>query len=591
MRDIERMLWRESVANRPKHWVRAVTACNSRCIFCLDSDTPRNVYLSEDEVKREIDRGRDELGAEKIIISGGEATLHPRFPEFVRYALERGYDRVQTVTNGYRLAERDFFEECLDAGLGEITFSLHGHTVELHDHLTQTPGAFRRIVKAITRALRDGRPIVNIDVVINKQNVAVIDKIVELGISLGVTEYDLLHVIPQAAAFDNRDQLFYEVREHLPVLQKVFRLNRHPRFVVWTNRFPVSYLEGLEDLIQDPHKMLDEVNGRRWQVRRYLDNGTPLDCRDPARCPHCFIEPFCTTMDRVIERQNAASWEVWWVGKGREQTELPYGARYLGVELDSVEELATLSDGIYAATSDAGALPAKLPARLVLVATTAEQLDAWIGKVELDVHLNRSTAAWLLEHRDVVERELERLRIHQPSHEHMRTAAEHDVRDPRAFFGELALPVRVSGLPPCLAPGALFIPERDILDAALFDAETGRLDIRALARHHVSACYRAKSVRCADCSVNDRCEGAPINMVRDQGLALLTPLTDEAVTAHLHQIYPQPLARLANGAPYKPVAPSLPGRPPPAEAPLDPLAVIALQRMERQAQKRKLPVL
>ncbi|MCA9617553.1 MAG: radical SAM protein, partial [Myxococcales bacterium] len=163
-RSKDQMLWREEVANKPKHWVRAVTACNSRCLFCLDSDTPRNVYLDEADIKREIDRGIDELGAEKIIISGGEATLHPKFVDLVRYAKERGYDRVQTVTNGYRFAEKAFYLDSVNAGLGEITFSLHGHTAELHDHLTGTPDAFRRLVKGMVRALRDGRVIVNVDV-------------------------------------------------------------------------------------------------------------------------------------------------------------------------------------------------------------------------------------------------------------------------------------------------------------------------------------------------------------------------------------------------------------------------------------------
>ncbi len=228
-RDIERMLWRERVANRPKHWVRAATACNSRCLFCLDSDTPRNVYLPIDEIKREIDRGIDELGADKLILSGGEATLHPAFADLVRYAKERGYVRVQTVTNGYRFADKEFFDAVVEAGLGEITFSIHGHNALLHDRLTGTPGAFKRIIKGMVRALRDGRVIVNVDVVINKQNVAVLDRIVELCISLGVTEFDLLHVIPQAAAFDHRDELFYDVREHLPMLHKVFGVDSRSR--------------------------------------------------------------------------------------------------------------------------------------------------------------------------------------------------------------------------------------------------------------------------------------------------------------------------------------------------------------------------
>jgi MoaA/NifB/PqqE/SkfB family radical SAM enzyme len=601
-RDREQMLWREAVANRPKHWVRAVTACNSRCLFCLDSDTPRNVYLEVEDIKAEIDRGLDEFGADKLILSGGEATLHPKFVELVGYAKERGYDRVQTVTNGYRFAEKDFYQDCVDAGLGEITFSLHGHDAKLHDRLTGTPDAFRRLIKGMVRALRERRVIVNVDVVINKQNVAVIDKIVELCISLGVTEFDLLHVIPQAAAFDNRDELFYDVREHLGVLQKVFRLNRHPRFVIWTNRFPVSYLEGLEDLIQDPHKMLDEVNGRRYQVRRYLDEGASLDCRDPERCPHCFIEPFCTTMDRAVARQHAASWEIWWLGAAAERLgELPFGCHSVGLALDSLSDLDALDlgegVGLYLTLAEAERLPSDLAAdrAVTLVAREPEQLDAWLSLlpdgVQVDIQLNQRTAPWLLANREALTRHLDRLRMHQPSHEHMLDATTEDVRDLRAFFQELGLAIEVSGLPICLVPNARWVQDRPILDAALFDEATGRLAIRPLAKHHVAHNYRAKSVRCGDCVADARCEGAHINMVRDQGLAPLTPLTtgDEAraASARLEGVFANPPERLSTGRAPEPVGPSLPGFAPPTGAPIDPLALIAREQMIRKAKKQK----
>jgi molybdenum cofactor biosynthesis enzyme MoaA len=87
-----RTLERERIANRPKHWVRLVTACNSKCLFCLDADTPRNVYLPEDEVQAELRRGIEQLGADKVILSGGEASLHPAFPALIRYAKVIGYD-------------------------------------------------------------------------------------------------------------------------------------------------------------------------------------------------------------------------------------------------------------------------------------------------------------------------------------------------------------------------------------------------------------------------------------------------------------------------------------------------------------------
>lgn len=590
------MLAREAVANRSKHWVRLVTACNSRCLFCLDSDTPRNVFLPFEEIEADLKKGRDDLDAWKVIVSGGEASLHPRFHDVVRRARELGYGRVQTVTNGWRYAEKEFFDEAVAAGLDEITFSLHGHDEKLHDHMTQHPGAFRNIVKAIARSVRSGKVITSIDVCINKQNVAVLDKIVELGFSLGVTEYDLLHVIPQAAAFDHRDELFYDPREHLPMLHKVFSLNRHPSFVIWTNRFPVSYLEGLEDLIQDPHKMLDEVNGRRFQVRRYLDVGDALDCRQPERCVHCFIEPFCTTMDRVVEKQRTDAYEIYDAGTSAYDASLPlpFGASLLAARVERLADLDAIARpagaGFYVHTRDASPL-APVDHRRVLVVETAEQLEAWLAaplpeNVALDVEVSTDTSAAIVLHAAALAALGEGARLIWPTHEHMAEAHEHDVRDPRAFFASLPARLRVSGLPACLAPGMTLLPDRAICAASMFDPATGRLDHRGLAQHHVASHYRGKSERCRDCAANDRCDGAHINLIRDQGLAMLTPLAEgDAALVEVRRLHPEPISRLANGRPVEGVAPSLPGFAMPQSFVRDPLALIAEEQMLRKAKK------
>ena len=605
----ERMLDRERAANVRKHWVRLVTACNSRCVFCLDTDTPRNVYLTQDDVRREIKRGRDELNADKIILSGGEGSIHPKFIDFVRYARDVGYSRVQTVTNGYMFSKREFYVAAVEAGLGEITFSLHGHTPELHDRLTGTPGAFHKLMKGMMRAVRDGRIIVNVDVCINKQNVPYIDQIVALCLSVGVHEFDLLHVIPQGAAFQNRDELFYDPVEHLPRLQKVFRLNRHPNVVVWTNRFPVEFLEGLEDLIQDPHKMLGEVNGRRFQVRRYLDEAVPLECRQKERCEHCFIEPFCTTTDRVIERQNQASWDIWWIGPANESvappsaSELPFGCRSIGVEVDDLPDLERLGVqpdiGVYVRPKRASRLldRARVSNRLLLGLCDAAQLDVVLSGtplppgVEVEVELNQRTAPWLLSQRERVRAYLDVVRLHQPSHEFLKDAVANDVRDLKRFFAELALPVRTSGLPACLAPGTELVEAPKVLDRKLFDPETGRIAIRELARTHVVHGYLAKSLRCRDCRVNERCEGAHINFIRDQGFAELQPLREgawaENAAAQLLALRPTPPSRVRDGQPLQPVGPSLPGFSPPQAAPVEPLIEFAQRARELRERARQ----
>ena len=131
-----------------------------------------------EEVCAELERGINVLGADKVIISGGEASLHPRFVDLISYAKEIGYDRVQTVTNGWQYSDKKFYQQCIDAGLGEITFSLLWTHAVNYDRLTQHHGSFKRLLKAMVRAVRDRNgPIVNVDVVINKQNVAVLDKL------------------------------------------------------------------------------------------------------------------------------------------------------------------------------------------------------------------------------------------------------------------------------------------------------------------------------------------------------------------------------------------------------------------------------
>jgi molybdenum cofactor biosynthesis enzyme MoaA len=604
-----RMLARERAANVRKHWVRLVTACNSRCIFCLDTDTPRNVYIPEEDVHRELRRGREQLRADKVILSGGEGSIHPKFVDFVRYANDIGYSRIQTVTNGVMFSKKEFYDAAVEAGLGEITFSLHGHTPELHDRLTGTPGAFKKLMKGMIRAIREGRIIVNVDVCINKQNVPYIDQIVELCLSVGVREFDLLHVIPQGVAFENRKELFYDPVEHLPRLQKVFRLNRHPNVVIWTNRFPVEFLEGLEDLIQDPHKMLDEVNGRRFQVRRYLDEAVPLECREKERCQYCFIEPFCNTADRVIGRQNRAEWDVWWVGTAGETpwehaeltpNNLPFGCHSIGFEVDDLGDLERLPVdpriGLYVKMKQVShfdrtvvrnplLLSAREPAHLAALLSGSDIAPG----VEIEIELNQRTAAWLLAHRELVQACLPRLRLHQPSYEFLKEAIANDVRNPKGFFAQLDLPVRVSGLPACLAPGTQLAEAPKVLYKTLFEPETGRLAIRELAREHVVRGYWGKSLRCRECKLNDRCDGAHINFLRDQGFALLEPLREgawaEQAAEQILRLRPQPPGRLRDGKPVEPVAPSLPGFAPPQPAPVEPL--IALGQKVREERERR----
>ncbi len=554
----------ESVANESKHWVRLTAACNSKCIFCLDAEAQDGRFMSFEDICVEVRRGRDEKAASRLVVSGGEATIHPRFHDAVRFAKTQGYRWVQTVTNGQRLADRDFFLAAVDAGLDEITFSLHGHTAELHDRLTKTKNGFDNLMRAMIRAVRDGRVIVNVDVCINKQNVRHLEAIVALCSRVGVREFDLLHVIPQGVAFDNRDELFYDVDAHADDLRKVFRLARVPGFHIWTNRFPVQHLEGLEELIQDPHKMLDEVGGRRVQFRRYLDEGVAIDCRDAARCPHCFIEPFCSALDRHVARAQRGAFDVFEVGERHDVATLaPAGTRWLGVT--TLPALLNRPLRVPAAALDARPLPAG--SRIVVERweqlADARRSAALSAGTAVELRLDQALCAWLLEHPEHLHPDDV---FHAPTRP---TARESKERDPgwRAFFLALNQRVQVENLPACLAPGTVLLPTPRVLHTELFH-DDGRWGVNAFVDEYISTHYRAKSLRCRACPVSDRCGGQHLQSIRAHGFAQLQPLAGEWAIDAAEQLaaWPAggPAPRLADGAPPLSPAPRFPvsGHPP-----------------------------
>jgi MoaA/NifB/PqqE/SkfB family radical SAM enzyme len=301
---------KEDAAHQKRNWVRLTFDCNDRCVFCLDAHTHDGTNRSREEVKAQILDGRRK-GAERLILSGGEPTIHPDYVQFIKLGRLAGYQKIQTVTNGRLFAYKDFLTRCIDAGLGEITFSIHGVNARIHDALVGSKGAFDQEMQGLQHALDDGRVIINIDVCVNRGNVKTLPDLLEKFTNMGVYEYDLLHVIPFGRAYtEGKETLFYDLEEMRPYLLAAFEYSKRPNMHIWLNRFPVPHLEGFENLIQDPYKLHDEIRGRKEEYELLLDHGIPLDCRAPHRCSHCYLEPICDELEEVRETVATSNFEV-----------------------------------------------------------------------------------------------------------------------------------------------------------------------------------------------------------------------------------------------------------------------------------------
>jgi MoaA/NifB/PqqE/SkfB family radical SAM enzyme len=288
-------------AAEKRHWVRLTRYCNQRCLFCLDRFAQTGGVVPAASVRRALQRGRKQ-GLRRVVLSGGEPTVHPEFLKLVALARELGYEHIQTITNGRRFCYPEFLKDAVRAGLDEVTFSLHGNTPELHDGLTQVRGSLVQAVSALRAALALRGLIVSVDVVINRLNLPVLREHLDFCIGLGVREFDLLALVPFGDGWKNRDRLYCDFTrpEELAHLHRALELSRRRDLHIWTNRLRPEHLEGFESLIQSPDKILDEVRGRRRLFARRINSGKLPSCAGPS-CRDCFLERFCQDLTLLLK--------------------------------------------------------------------------------------------------------------------------------------------------------------------------------------------------------------------------------------------------------------------------------------------------
>lgn len=524
----------EEAAHEKRNWVRLSYDCNNHCTFCLDSNAHDGTMRDNEAIKIQIVMGR-RRGAERLILSGGEPTMHPNFLDFVKLGRLAGYPKIQTVTNGRMFRYPEFLRRAADSGLHEITFSLHGHNARLHDALVGTPGAFDEETAGLKAALASGRFIVNVDIVINKQNVRVLPEMLETFIGWGVREFDLLHIIPFGNAWSEaREHLFYDLDGNLPFLQQALAYARRPDIHVWLNRFPPPYAEGFEDLIQDPYKLNDEVRGRREEYDAYLSHGKKLHCRQPERCRHCYLEPLCDGLDAVLDARTRAEVDVLRVDAPPPPASvLPRARAIRVVARDAAAALALLavsppspeveldlvdSSGV-AASLEAGARFGGRTLRRVWArdeAAARAALDLPEG-VEVAIVLSRAIEPFVRASAPLPSRVV----LVQPNHDRVTEAKAHDV-ELASLLAEVGGDHRVENVPACLAGRA--VPSRPtVLDAAMLGAD-GRVDMAAFTRRFVADGFYTKALRCSSCAHDRTCQGVHVNWVRAHGFAPLAPL-------------------------------------------------------------------
>ena len=114
--------------------------CNLQCVYCKSADTKYrpdyiNDTLSADDIKFLI-KAFAENGIKKIkfVGGGGEPTLHPNLPDFIKCARDCGIRDISLTTNGTTLVR--IAQKLTDSGLTSVYVSIDSLSLYLYHAVT-----------------------------------------------------------------------------------------------------------------------------------------------------------------------------------------------------------------------------------------------------------------------------------------------------------------------------------------------------------------------------------------------------------------------------------------------------------------------
>lgn len=208
-------------------WLELTEMCNLNCIHCYGQFGCPNInqenVLTDKDWKNIIDK-LIKIGCKEIQLIGGEPMAYKNFFEILKYAHEKGMQRIDVFTNGTYINENNI--KWLKINNANVRVSIYGHDKELHDKITKQKDSFIKSKKAL-QLLKKYEINTTIAVVIMKENEKYLQEIKDYIKSLGHI-YNGYDVIRPSCITDNKEHSI----SNLKILEN--RYSTKPEF--WTSQ-------------------------------------------------------------------------------------------------------------------------------------------------------------------------------------------------------------------------------------------------------------------------------------------------------------------------------------------------------------------
>lgn len=243
--------------------------CNNECPHCYnEADRLEMPSLPFGEWTKVLDR-LAELGVPHLILTGGEATLHPDLAEIIRYADGLGMI-VGLNTNGRHIAHKPYMDSLAEAGLNHVQVTLGSNRAEVHDAMMGAK-SFEQTVTGIENALTSKVHVIT-NTTLMRSNMDHAEEIIDYLYGLGIRTFAMNGMIYSGGGFAHPNAIPEEEMPPLLVRVRDKAIEMGMRFLWYT---PTEYCR------MSPVEL--EIGAKRCNAGEYSlciePNGDVLPCQ------------------------------------------------------------------------------------------------------------------------------------------------------------------------------------------------------------------------------------------------------------------------------------------------------------------------
>ena len=202
--------------------VQLTTRCNLDCTHCFVDRHGNDISM---ETLKKIIPFAKAYNCSCLAFTGGESTMHPKFPEIMQILAGNGM-KFTMVTNGWNFA--DFYQNIKPylTNIKTLAFSLDGATEDIHD-LNRAKGSYRRIFQAISICRYKEIPF-GLRMTVTKRNIHQLEEAALLAAKVGAEKLAIIPLQPTPRMVSLKLLLnpndLKEIKEEVSRLQKIFTI-------------------------------------------------------------------------------------------------------------------------------------------------------------------------------------------------------------------------------------------------------------------------------------------------------------------------------------------------------------------------------